>query len=369
MAVNTFDGSSSSAWNTAANWSLGTVPTVSDGHVTTFDATSPSCSMGGSRSCNNIDFTGYTNTLTMSTNTLAVAGNITLDTGMIISGTGRIEATATGSITSNGFSWPNDFRFSGGVLTTKTLIGDLTINGALLVAGGLINKTTSEILIANNGQTISGSCQGSADIYLKAGTWTATTGNSIIQNNLFLDGGSITISGTVYYGTGTLRYLGGTITTTGSTLRIEIDCTINTSGMVWGTVFVTSSLTLTIDSTLSTDILIPQISTFSGSYGWVCNTFQQLSATSQTVTLKNGITYTINTLFDCKYARVGSIILFTSDHASNKANLVLQPGATCQCLASFTRINNTGRPIRTFNGTVTDCVGVVSVYDLKTVTG
>ncbi len=62
--------------------------------------------------------------------------------------------------------------------------------------------------------------------------------------------------------------------------------------------------------------------------------------------------------------------LFTSDHATNKANITLNNGALCNVLASFTRIDASGgRTIFTFNGVLTTTVNITAITDLTFVTG
>src|ERR1017187_9964325 len=71
------------AWATASNWSQGTVPTASDGYVTTLNAGSPAtCTVGANRVCNAFDCTLYTGTLAMSTFGITVSGSLTLGSGM-----------------------------------------------------------------------------------------------------------------------------------------------------------------------------------------------------------------------------------------------------------------------------------------------
>ena len=65
MAANIFTGATNSLFSVATNWSLGTVPTSTDANTATFDATSPNCTVNVSSNCQSLDFTGYTNVLTM----------------------------------------------------------------------------------------------------------------------------------------------------------------------------------------------------------------------------------------------------------------------------------------------------------------
>jgi len=376
MAVNLFtNGAGGNTWGTAGNWSQGTIPTASDGHVTTFDGTSPNCTMGAARSCNNIDFTGYTNTLTMSTSILTVAGNVTLDTGMLISGTGQMAISATSTITSNGYSWPNNMEFSGNG-TTKTISGDLTILGTFLLRfnqSNVINKTTSE-KIYSNGITVpsGGTPTGTIEIILTGGTWTGTASVGVdltFQGNVSFSG-SIGFTGTAK----TLKYVSGTITQNSIPLQLTGNgstLSLDTSGVVWYSIQfsgVTVTLLSTLYATSASTAASPTSMTFAGSFGWEFGSFTHGGTSASTVSLKESITYTITTLLSAYLSRTGSVVLFTSSHASTKANLVLVNGATCRCLCNFTRIDASGgRPIRSFNGVLTSTENIVSINDLATV--
>jgi hypothetical protein len=368
MAVNLFtNGAGGNTWNTAGNWSLGTVPTASDGHVATFDATSPDCTLGAARSCNNIDFTGYTNTLTMSTSTLTVAGNVTLDTGLIISGTGQMTINATSTITSNGYQWPNDmaFVFSS---TTKTISGDLVILGALLTGNNV--QTVNGDDLYSNGATVNNPIQGTSKLIFTGGIWQGsnTTG---ISNDLDI-AGNVTITGTVYYRTGTLTYVSGSVTVTSSVLFLSLSCTLDTAGLTFETVTLTNTTnqTYTINSKLSAvnlNLGTLQPTTFAGSAGFEVQNLVVPNIQAATITLVASVIYTITSSFNCFSSRVGSIVLFTSSHGTDKAILTLDNPSACNVLASFTRIDaSNGRTIPTFNGTITDCLNIVEFHDLPT---
>jgi hypothetical protein len=395
MAVNLFNnGAGGNTWGTAGNWSLGSIPTASDGHVATFDATSPNCTVNASnRVCNNIDFTGYTNTITM-TFQISCAGNVTLASGMTIAGTGTLLLNGTAcTFTSAGKTWPNALtlnRSGGNVALTIAGGNDLTVGGVFSVLGGTdstLNKTTSEILICNGGITMNQGSLGTLDIKFKGGTWSTTGINGVITNNLIING-SVTISGTVYHKNGTLSYdsSGGpyTVTTTGSTLGVSSisgpagtnTSILDTNGINWNNVSFPSTATprtLTINSQLSILGTLTTSNgdvTFNGTSGFSCATFDDSVGTSaRTISFKESVTYTITSSLLASNSRVGSITLFTSAHASTKAILTLVNPADCNVLANFTRIDASGgRTINTFNGTVTNCTNIRSFNDLQTVT-
>jgi len=382
MAVNLFtNGAGGNTWNTAGNWSQGTIPANGDGHVTTFDGTSPNCTLGGNRVCAAIDFTGYTNTLTMSTNSLSVQNNITLDTGIIISGTGALISNGTGTITSNGFTWPNNFQFSS--TGTRTLSGNFTVNGTFITAttSYVFNKTTTEVFTVLNGITnnsSAGGVTGTITIDLKGGTW---SGANRLGVNLNLDATSsnITLSGTVGYGDiggTTLTYISGTVNAGTSVLALLDTCTLDTDGITFYDITVTASTgkIITINSILEvsntlTLLAVTQNTTFAGTHGFTCSIFTCPNNTGpSTFTFKNGATYTITSLFSIYTPSISSISVFTSDHASLRANFIMPNNGnnSCNILAGFTRIDASGgRSINTFAGTVTDCININQFYDYK----
>jgi len=103
MTINTFVGTTDNDWGTSTNWSSGTVPTSTDGYITTFDATSPNCTISGSNKvANALDFTNYINTVTFITYGISVYGNITLGANMNIVTPTFLHSYTTGNLTSNG---------------------------------------------------------------------------------------------------------------------------------------------------------------------------------------------------------------------------------------------------------------------------
>jgi len=158
-------------------------------------------------------------------------------------------------------------------------------------------------------------------------------------------------------------------------LVISASSTILTGGKVWPnsvTLSNTTGLTYTINTNafeISGTLTIGTgaNTTFAGTHGFTVGTLTNISTQVATITLKEAVTYRINSAFTCNTSRVGSIVLFTSAHASTKAliNFPNNGTVTCNVLASFTRIEVTGRSINTFAGTVTDCINVNQFYDYK----
>lgn len=372
-------GGSSTNWNatTPTNWSAtsggsnnATVPGSSD------DVTFDGAGSGNGASVMSANITvlsltfaaGYTNTVTINTaTTLTIAGNFTDNTAhsWTVNGTGKITISAASTITSGGKTYPGTITFTG--TNTKTLSGNWTISGALVIGGATtLNWTTNEKLICG-GLNMTSTCTGTAKIVISGGTW--QTGNAI-QNNIDIQG-DVTVSGSVAYNTGTLTYISGTVTTTSSTLTIAANTTLNTTGITWNNITISGGTVMTLNSQLSASgtftIGLGLNISFAGSFGFSLSTLTISTINAKTITFNDGITYIITTALNAFTSQTGAVLLFTSDDATNKAILTLSPGATCNVLANFTRIDASGgRPIRTFNGTITSCTNVYAFNDLTT---
>lgn len=288
-------GGSSANWSATANTNWGStsggtnnasVPTSVDD--VTFDGSGTNGNTNSTISATitilslNIT-TGYTSTMTHNA-VLTIAGNWTFTSGYTIAGTSGITISATSTITSNGKTWPNDLTFLG-ALATKTLVGNLTINGILYNSSSTtFNKTTSEICTIVGGISVTSVLQGSVDIYLTGGTWTGTSSIGVsIRNNLFLNG-NITIGTYINFADKNLVYQSGTVTTTGSTFIISGNCTLNTNGIDWKNVNTVYGPIITLTSNFS----ISDLLTISG-------TTTINKTTSETITVGGGMTLS-NTL-------------------------------------------------------------------------
>lgn len=261
MAVNKFQtGGVDSNWGTTGNWSQGTVPTASDGHVTTFDGTSPACTVNtSSRVANTLDFTGYTGTITMSQQ-ITVSGSVTLALGMTISGSGALLVDATATLTSNGKTWPNALNL--GVVSGSqvfTLADNWTVQGLLTLGSTSTTKTYNGFQItASAGLTHSGSSgivTGTTVIVMNGtGTITGATTTGSFRLSLTINtSGTITFAAAAFnFNTATLTYTAGTVVTTGSTLNILTGATtLAVAGITWQAVKITGTITVTLSENLS----------------------------------------------------------------------------------------------------------------------
>jgi hypothetical protein len=154
--------------------------------------------------------------------------------------------------------------------STVTLTSDLTINGLYTqsTTGGF-NETINEIVIIKGGMLMSASMTaGTADIYLRGGTW-STSGAFYVTNNLFLDG-PVALSGNIYYGTNILTYNSGTISqlgTTGITLNLQTSTVNNFNKVPLSRVIITAANTITMNEFFTgTASQICQISSTGANY-------------------------------------------------------------------------------------------------------
>ena len=242
MAVRTIAAGGGN-WNATATWMEGIVPVLGD---TVFAAvTSGQLTVNVAAACTSIDFTNYTNTLTMNA-TLSVGGNVTLVAAMTITGTGTLSITAAATITSNGKTWPGALT----VFAGAAVLGDNWTVTGLVTTTTNTNLSTNSITcnggITNNGGTAVGTCI----IKLGGGTWTGSSVNPI--RNPFQFVGDCTVSGNVAFNNNTMTWISGIITTVSSTLNVQSAATtLNTSGMTWGNARFTSAVTHTLTSNLN----------------------------------------------------------------------------------------------------------------------
>lgn len=234
-------------WGTANNWladgSGNGVPDATKD--ATFDASSPSCTVNASaRTCKNINFTGYANTLTMSF-AITVSGNVTfiLSQSNRISGTGALFINANSTITSNGGTWPNGLTFTGAI--TVTLADNLTVSGALTTQTNTVTVNSNVINVQGN-LTISATLTGTATLNINGAGNQIWTGNSALNltTNINKTSGNLTLTNIVFgsttlAGTRTLTYVGlGTGSLIATTTSNFFICSIQSNGVNWGNISV-----------------------------------------------------------------------------------------------------------------------------------
>ena len=259
-------------WNVGSTWVGGVVPLTTDDVV--LNATSGQVTITATAQCKDINFSGYTNTITFNAN-LTITGNLTRNTSVFsYLGTGGIiiAGTTTQIINSSTVAWNIPVTIGG-------VSPNITINSAFNITAPLtLSSTTSPVISRANvfdltenvhpsgNITISGNgtYTGSANIVVSGSnnqTLTAS-GSHQIRNNLTIDktGGVLSLSGTLNYNTGTLAYVasGGTVNAGTSTLNITTSTTLNTTGMSWNNIVIAwgaaSPSAVSITVTLSSDL-------------------------------------------------------------------------------------------------------------------
>ncbi|MBI3500577.1 MAG: hypothetical protein HY063_02190 [Bacteroidetes bacterium] len=217
------DNTNSHDWNTAGNWSTvsggtgdGAVPLSTDNAVFDVNSTTQCTVSTANGTCATIDFTNYTNTITL-TGTLTVNGNVTFGASMVATGSSTIGLIVSGASTikSNGFVWNMPMKFN--LTGTKTLNGNLTLSGLLTISGATtLTPSVAETLTltgTNGGINMGNTTNGAVKIIFTGGTW---QGAHAIGNDTDLNG-NVTIANQATYGVSgssgiTLTYVSGTIT-------------------------------------------------------------------------------------------------------------------------------------------------------------
>lgn len=339
-------------YNSVGTWVEGAIPTSADDVV--FTATSGPLTINVASNCKSINFTNYVGTITLNA-TFIIKGNINLGTGgYLVGGGNTMYAAATGIITSNGTAWKGNFGFLG-TSQTYTLADDLTVNGTITMIATAATLNGFTIYVKSTYSHIStGNLIGTTNLVFNGtGVWSHTSSGYLGLNTTINTSGTITCGANVRYNTGILTYTAGTIITTSSTLTIGGACTLDTSGMTWGTILVNGGVT-TLLSTLKANRIQNNgftTMTFVGAFGFEVNEFALTTSFNITVTLVNGVRYLVKQSLITNTP--GFTRLFTC--ASGAALFDLQYGATQNVAnTSATGINSLGgQTIYTTSGTLT----------------
>jgi hypothetical protein len=223
----------------------------------------------------------------------------------------------------------NNITISGS--STITLSANLNCSGTFTNTSGvnLFNGNTFNIggsLTMTNG-TVGGT---TAIVLNGTGTWSAGTANAAILGSGGLTintAGTITISSTVYFNTGTLTYTAGTIShVSNSLLSITTTTTLNTSAMAWNSVTFTGSFTVTLLSDLdingTTNISGTTVTTtFSGAYTVYCAGNITLNGTAEVFASAGGFLGIV-------YDGTGIISATTSGTCGFKCNFTINTAGT-----------------------------------------
>lgn len=266
MAARYFvNGGVDNNWGTTGNWSLTdggaggqAVPTASDD--VHFTSNSPNCTVNTSaRVCLSLDFTGYTNTITMSQQ-ITVSGSVTLVSAMTISGSGTLIVSATSAtLTSNTKVWPNEIDLNAGV----TFADDWTVSGLVKFNAAAAKVINGFTLTCNGGLTNTGSSAISGTTAIVIGGGTVTTVSSARIDNAV----TLNSAGTITFAAGSNLALGGNLTYTAGTIAFagahtltigQLSATIDTGAVTWSAITFNmgSGKTITLSSKLAANGLV-----------------------------------------------------------------------------------------------------------------
>lgn len=258
----TWDATAGTKWATTSGGAGGAaVPTASDDVTLDAGTGHGNVTISGGRVCKSLTCTNYTDTLNMG-GTITVSGSVTLGSGMTITGASALIVNATGTLTSNSKTWPNDLTLSSGaggitVSGTWTNTGTVTMNTftSSSINTGTIACQTHFTLGATPGAVGTGTIS-------MVGTGNATFGTFATNFNFnFNTSGTITIASTAtWFARGTLSWTAGTVVLGTTKLNFNLNATCNTgTGITWGDVDIISAgstLTLLSDLNMSGNLLL-----------------------------------------------------------------------------------------------------------------
>jgi hypothetical protein len=274
-----FRFTSNATYTLADNWQ---VPTLTLPANTLYTVNGFTMSISGSITASVTTLAGTTNLVYNGTGTwsgaTAIKNNLTINTAgtLTISGavnynTGTLTYTAGTVVTAGStltIALSTTLNLSGMDGTTTNKWVNITISGALtltlssnLYCSGTFSNTGNNTIYSgftiycggsftwsNSSQAVVGNT--TAFILNGTGTW---SGAGNVSNDLTINtAGTITIT-TANYRYKTLTYTAGTVTSTGSVLNINGDCTLNISGITFlGQLNFTATETITLSSNINT---------------------------------------------------------------------------------------------------------------------
>ena len=263
MATKYARGAGGGSWNTNTDWSTTssaggantTKPVAADTVILDAGAPATVTVDVGNQACAVLNCTGFTGTLLFTTYSLTTTGNVTLVSGMTLNtGTATWNMGCNGvTLTTAGKSFYN-LNFS---VTGTITLADTCNVGLLSVATGITATLASNNINASGGITVTGTGVITGQtINLSGGTWSGTS-TGYIGSTLTITG-SVTISGNVYYKTGTITTSSATITWSSSVFIVAGSMTLvdaNSGTPNWTSATINFSVTSTLTLSQVTYIL------------------------------------------------------------------------------------------------------------------
>jgi hypothetical protein len=241
-----FTGAINSNWGTAGNWDTGVLPSATGaGSDAIFNASSPNCTVNITTAvCRNLNFTGYTNTITM-TNVILVGSaaaanpnhSVTLSPTMGISGTNALVTRANGTttLTSNGRVWPNTLTINTGFVAANSIA---TITDNWTVGSLVLGPGNNHVMTLQGAFTITVNGDFS---YQSVGNVSRVNGNAAALTTIKLAGtGTWSVNAACTFITTTTSIIGfgvSIVIDTPGTITIGNNCCFGGSASVAGTNF------------------------------------------------------------------------------------------------------------------------------------
>lgn len=414
MAINIFQGTTTSNWGSTSSWSLGRIPTATDNDVAYFGPTSPTCSVNITATCSSFDCSTYLRQIQLNNNLNIFGTYSAFGTNSTIrfsntfgNNGGGIFFSGTQSITTNGYVFKQEVGgVDGGVgfgysnrSYTITLLDqfeatninfnrtsgtpNITVNGA----------TLSAITTFSGGQNIN--IINNSNIQLRGTSSTSTTTLTLnsfspISGSVFINtpGSAIISFGSFIPNNNTLKWLSGSVsignivmyTGTGSAqFTYDIPPIHRISSLVFNTRSGLSTSSVTFSSIRDIDVTSIIMSGGSGgtskvinlTSGFTCSSFLSNNANANEtleINLATSSTYTINDSFTVNSVSNLTRTTIKSLVRNQRTNVYVHPNATQSVFNTyFNDINATGASIMDFLSvaTISSVNNNINVVDLK----
>jgi hypothetical protein len=320
MAIRTISAAGGN-WNSTATWVGGVVPTSSDSVLG--DATSGQLTMNVAATCQFVDFSAYTQTITMNaalTLGLAAATSI-FGSSMSFAGTSALICNVNHTFTQNTTNTIPLLQFGSGTktLSTDMYCNNFTCNGSTAILNG------SNLNIFGNATFTGGRFNGTSEYILRGtGTYTSPTAANALGKLTIDTTGTTTTNGLISMGVGsTFKYIRGTVNFTAANFGNRA-ISVNTTNAA------TTSLILNTGQTFNYYFN-------DNDAGYLSNriNFQSFSGTSVDLNNLVLVGYAGNSLFHYFTTTIGTSVniasLFVIDNSIDSLNiskLRLQAGRT-----------------------------------------
>ena len=273
------------------------------------------------------------------------AGTIDFSLGTVNFGTTRFQQNA--ALTLNFPQSVGTFYDYGGAPNALTLQSDVVIGRDYIIDGGIashiINGSFKFIVQRNASINAGATISGTATISFEG---TANNGAIVITGTVTFSIATLNIQKstatfTLDNSTRVLRISSANYTVTSGTI-INVTSTLEFSGnqtithTVPATYFNITIVTLTATKTLNGNIwniagklTVNATATFAGTIGWTAGTFSSIPVSSTTITIQNGVTYTVTgSLIMQGNSPTTAILFFTSNSLTVRAIFTLDNGAS-----------------------------------------